>query len=98
MIQMDAYLAIFLFVFMVSSIFVLAAYRISFFSLIFYVVIGYLYYEFVNGKITSESLMRLSFIPVIVMILPIIVVLHVIGIPLGVVIANGISREMFEIQ
>jgi ABC-type phosphate transport system permease subunit len=94
---MDVYLALFLFVFMVSSVFVLVSYRLSFFTILYYAVIGYLYYEFMNGKITSENLMRLSFIPTIVMSIPIIVVLHVIGIPLGVLIANGISREMFEI-
>lgn len=92
--EFDGYFALFLFVFMFASTFIFAAFRLSIFTILFFVTMSYLNYLALSDKITTKELFKMSLIPVGFMLAPIILIIHVVGVPFSMLLAEGISEAM----
>ena len=91
---MDAYLALFIFIFLFSSVFVYGVYRLSIFTLLFTGTIGYLYYSAMIGKITNKELFEMSLIPVGFMLAPIVLIAFVFGKPISMLLLQGMASAI----
>lgn len=95
--EMDGYLALFIFVFLFSSVFVFGVYRLSIFTVLFGATIGYLYYLAMNGKITNKDLFQMSLIPVGFMLAPLVLIIIIFGKPISMLLLQGLTNEMVRI-
>lgn len=91
---MDAYLALFIFIFLFSSVFVFGVYRLSIFTLLFAGTIGYLYYLAMSGKISNKELFEMSLIPVGFMLAPVVLITIVFGKPISMLLMQGMVNAM----
>ena len=89
---MDGYFALFIFIFLFSSVFIFGVYRLSLFTLLFASTIGYLYYLAMNGKISNKELFEMSLIPVGFMLGPLILITIIFGTPLSKLILQGMPN------
>jgi hypothetical protein len=92
--EMDGYLALFIFVFLFSSVFVFGVYRVSIFTVLFAATIGYLYYLAMNGKITTKELFQMSLIPIGFMLVPLLIITIIFGKPISMLLLQGLTNEM----
>jgi predicted membrane protein len=96
--EVDAHFALFIFIFLFSSVFIFATYRISVFTILFAGTVGYLYYLAYNGKISTKELFEMSLIPVGFMLAPLVLIIMVFGAPLTMLLTEGITEELLNAQ
>lgn len=93
----DYRVGLFFFVFIITTMVVLALYGQSIGSFIFIAAFVYLFWVYSKGKISSKELFNMSFLPGGIAILPIIIILVFFVLP-AMIMAWKMQKELIEAE